>query len=208
MHDEAAVQCFDVRERTIKSGTDNLATLFWNRKGSVTADSATSRLLRVRAIHQHYHRYIPLKDYIPGPVNSMADDASQLFQLSDFKFLTYFNSTYPQPRSWHLWNPTSQMHSAVISALHSKRSRPASFLLAPEPPLPTGYCERSSVTTSPLILPHKSSKTPFLCSKSSPDGTGPEKWLPAKGPSDLALWKMPYAALGKRSQVWGPRTRA
>jgi hypothetical protein len=88
MHDEAAVQCFDVRKRTIKSGTDNLATLFWNRKGSVTANSATSRLLRVRAIHQRYHCYVPLKDYIPGPVNSMADNASRLFQLSDFKFLT------------------------------------------------------------------------------------------------------------------------
>jgi hypothetical protein len=56
LHDEAAVQFFDVRERTIKAGTDNLATLFWSRKGSVTANSATSCLLRIQAIHQRFHR--------------------------------------------------------------------------------------------------------------------------------------------------------
>ena len=34
---DAAAQCFDVRERTIMSNTDNLPTLFWTRKGSTTS---------------------------------------------------------------------------------------------------------------------------------------------------------------------------
>jgi hypothetical protein len=143
LHDDAATQCFDIRERTIKAGTDNLVTLFSSRKGSVTANSATSHLLRIQAIHQCFHHYVALKDYIWGPVNAMADDASRLFHLTNLELLTHFNSMYPQTQPWNLWIPTSQMHSAVIAALRSKTSKPASFLLAPEPPLPTGNYGKS-----------------------------------------------------------------
>ena len=38
LHLEALAQTFDIRERTILSNTDNLATLFWQRKGSTTTD--------------------------------------------------------------------------------------------------------------------------------------------------------------------------
>jgi len=38
IHLEALSQTFDVRERTIFSKTDNLATLYWQRKGSATTD--------------------------------------------------------------------------------------------------------------------------------------------------------------------------
>ena len=41
-HEAMAAQCFDLRKRTIKSLTDNTATLFWTRRGSAT-------LLRQRA---------------------------------------------------------------------------------------------------------------------------------------------------------------
>jgi hypothetical protein len=33
--------------------------------------------------HQRYHRYFPLHDYLPGPLNRMANGASCLWHLSD-----------------------------------------------------------------------------------------------------------------------------
>jgi hypothetical protein len=167
INDDAAAHCFDVRERTTKASTDNLATMYWHRKGSVTSTSATAYLLRICALHQRYHGYHPLKDYIPGPRNNMADDASRLFHLTNPAFLSYFNSTYPQPQSWHLWTPTPQILSAMTSALRKQTSKPASFLLAPAPPIISGISGSPSATKSEWILPYKLSKIPFHSSKSS-----------------------------------------
>jgi hypothetical protein len=91
---DAAVQCFDIRERTIKLSTDNTPTLFWQRKGSTTTTTAPAYLLRVQAIHRRFHRYVPLHDFLAGDQNSTADDASRLLHLSDLQFLTYFNYHY------------------------------------------------------------------------------------------------------------------
>ena len=66
---EALCQTFDIRERTILSKTDNLATLFWQRKGSATTDQAPASLLRLFGIHQKFHRYVPRHDYLSGPSN-------------------------------------------------------------------------------------------------------------------------------------------
>ena len=65
MHQECAVQCFDVRERTTLSRTDNTGTLFWQRKGSTTTEKVAADLLRHQALHQRYHRTVPLHDYEP-----------------------------------------------------------------------------------------------------------------------------------------------
>jgi hypothetical protein len=205
INDEAAAHCFDIRERTTKAGTDNLATMYWHRKGSVTSSSATAYLLRIQALHQRYHRYHPLKDFIPGESNTMADDASRLHHLSDPAFLNHFNSTFPQAQSWHLWTPTPQIISAMTSALRKQTSKPASFLVAPAPPMPTGTSGSPFVPTCEWTLPYKSSKTLFLSSKSSRTATG-TVITPAKRMSDLKPWTAPYATLAKRSRVWGPRT--
>jgi hypothetical protein len=95
LHHDIIAQCFDVRERTTKSNTDNTATLFWNRKGSITTSSPTAYLLRLKALHQRYHRYLALHDFLPGSQNNMADDASRLHTLTNSEFLSYFNSHYP-----------------------------------------------------------------------------------------------------------------
>ena len=52
IHLEALAQTFDVRERTLLSKTDNLNTLFWQRKGSATTEKVPSHLLRLFGIHQ------------------------------------------------------------------------------------------------------------------------------------------------------------
>ena len=54
LHLEALSQCFDIRERTVLSKTDNLNTLFWQRKGSATTEKVPAHLLRLFGIHQHF----------------------------------------------------------------------------------------------------------------------------------------------------------
>jgi hypothetical protein len=82
-------QHFDIRERTILSKTDNLAALFWQRKGSTTSDKVPPYLLRLFGIHQRLHHYVPRHDYIPGGSNALADDASGLFHLPDEAFTPF-----------------------------------------------------------------------------------------------------------------------
>jgi hypothetical protein len=102
------------------SKTDNLATLYWQRKGSTTPDKVSPHLLRLFGIHQRLHRYVPHHDYIPSGSNPLADDASRLFYLSDHEFLTHFNTVYPQPLSYHYAMLTPSLVSAVILVLLKK----------------------------------------------------------------------------------------
>jgi len=203
---ECAVQNFDIRERTILSSTDNTPTLFWSRKGSTTTVGPAAYLLRLQSYHQRYHRYVPRHDFLAGSRNVMADDASRLQHLSDVDFLTHFNSTYPQPQSWRLWTPPPQIISSVISALHRRPSKPASFLLAPRRPMPTGC----SGTPSALLWPSTPylpiSKSQLLSSKSSPIATELAKSHPVVTRSDLERSRMSYGALAKRSLDWAKVT--
>ena len=205
-HDEVAARCFDIRERTIKSSTDNLATLFWYRRGSVTTTSPTATILRQQSMHQRYHRYVSLKDYVPGPLNTLADDASRLAHLDDHQFLTYFNSTYPQPTPWHLYHLPHAMLSCGTSALHTRMYPTASFLHAPPPPHPNGAFGKHSATPFISLLPFKTSKTRSPICRYSPTATGMDSSTPLVALSEAARWKVPYAPLAKRWRVWGPRT--
>jgi hypothetical protein len=96
IHHEVAAQCFNLRERTLCSKTDNLATLFWARKGSATTTKPPAYLLCMLSLHQQFHCYVPLHDYLPGPLNTMANDASRMWHLNDAELLHHFNSRYLQ----------------------------------------------------------------------------------------------------------------
>ena len=206
LHDDVAAHCFDVRERTLKSGTDNIATLYWYRRGSVTTTSPTATLLRNHAMHQRFHRYVSLKDYIPGPVNTLADDASRFTHLSDAAFLSYFNSTYPQAHPWHLYHPRRPMLSSATCALRNKMSPMESFLHDPPPPLHSGLSGTPSAPPSMSLLPFKASPTPSHTFRSLPCDTATAASAPVDALSVAAPWKVPYVALAKRLPVWGPRT--
>lgn len=206
LHDDVAAQCFDVRERTIKSCTDNLSTLYWDRRGGVTTTSPTATVLRQQALHQRFHRYVKLRDYIPGPINTMADDASRLFHLTDLEFLAYFNQAYPQPQPWRLYKVPPRIASSAISALLHKRSPRELFLQEPAPPLPTGPSGRHTVPRYPSILPFKGSKIPSRFCRSLHGASATDSSTRRDAQSEAAQWRMPYAVLHKRSLQWGPRT--
>lgn len=92
---DVLAQEFDVREKTVHNSSDNVATVWWQRKGAVSSSGPTARLLRIQALHQRHFRYVPLHDYIPGPANAMSDDCSRLWHLTDTQLLSHFNVSFP-----------------------------------------------------------------------------------------------------------------
>jgi len=207
-HVDVAARTLDVRERTIRSATDNAATLFWARKGSVTTTSPTATILRHLSLHQRFHRFVNQLDFVAGTSNSMADAASRLFHLDDREFLTFFNSTFPQTIPWRLCTLPPKLISAGISALHMQTCSPESFLPRLKPLRPSGPCGPTSATPYPSTLPFKTLPIRSLSSKSSLTATAEALSTPAADPSAVAPLKVPYVALGKRLRLWGPRTLA
>ena len=120
LHLQAVCQAYDVRAWTLLSKTDNLATLFWQRKGSPTTDKCPRYLLRLFGIHQCYHRYVPRHAYLPGPSNPIENDSSRLFHLSYKQFLQYMSSNYKHPKPYLLLPLEPAVISDVISALLMK----------------------------------------------------------------------------------------
>jgi hypothetical protein len=123
----------------------------------------------------------------------MADDASQLWTLSDSQLLDYFNSTYPQTHSWQLCPPTEQVSSAVISLLSRKVSQRESAHLAWRQPNRSG---RSGASSAPLLTPTPasvSSGIPFQSSSFLPGASATVASHPLGTRSALEQRRMPYS---------------
>lgn len=196
----------NVQEHTIQNFHDNTPAVFWNRKGSTTSSGPAAYLLRLQALHQRFHRYIPRHDYIPGPDNAMADDCSRRWDLSDAQLLTHFNSTYPQGVSWELCQLRQPMNSALTSALSRRRSAPESFLAAPRRPTNIGKSGWILQPSLESTRGSRSSATQSPSSKYSPPATETAESRPARNPFDLEQWKTPYVLSGRRLPAWGPVT--
>jgi hypothetical protein len=155
--------------------------VYWQRKGSATTCGPPASLLRLQAYYQRFHRYLPRSDYYrEGPQNAVAGNASRLLHLDDKQLLAHFNSTYPQAQSWRIWTPPPEILSAVTMSLHRMQCKPASFLLAPPLPMPTGISGLTSACPWPLIPFLQTSKIPSVSSKSWLNDTVLAPLLPAK----------------------------
>lgn len=204
---EAASQCFDVRERTVLCRTDNLNTLFWSRKGSASTVKPTAHLLRQLALHQRLHRYVPRHDYVPGPANNIADDASRLFHLSHTQFLAHFNSNYPLKRSsYQVWTPNSQFLSAIHSALLKRPYKRESLNNVPKPPTPIGTPGPSSQLHWGLTPFSRGSKTKSPSFRYSRSESAMASFPVKAREWDLDKLRITYGRLAKRSSLWGPKT--
>jgi len=208
LHLDVVCQHYDTRERTLLSKTDNLATLFWQRKGSTTSDKVPPRLLRLLAIHQRLHRYVPRHDYIPGGSNPLADDASRLFHLTDSQLLTHFNSNYPQQHSYHYATPTPSMVSAVTSALLKKPYNVESLQDETPAPTPTGDPGAISLLSWASTPFSKPSRTKYQSSKSSSTEYMLEHLRSTAIPSSLEWLRITYGALAKCSSCWATAIHA
>jgi hypothetical protein len=99
---DVLVSNVDARGATARNFSDNTPTIYWQRKGAVSTSGPAARLLRLQALHQWWHRYVPMDEYLPGPVNVMSGDCSRSLDLTDSQLLHHFNSSFPQNRPWHL----------------------------------------------------------------------------------------------------------
>lgn len=102
---ERAYQCFDVQERTILLQTNNMGTLYRQRKCSTTTNKATKKLLCIHGYQQGDHLSAPIYDFVHGPENPEADDAPQLQHLTNCAFVHHFGRRYLHTHSWLLWTP-------------------------------------------------------------------------------------------------------
>jgi hypothetical protein len=116
-------QTFDIRSHTIHNLSENSATVAWKRKGAASTAGPVAYLLRLHALHQRHHRYIPLHDFIPGVANVLADQCSRLFHLTDQQLLAHFDVAFPQTMPWQQFPLRSETLSALISALSRKKTR-------------------------------------------------------------------------------------
>jgi hypothetical protein len=210
-HKQVLVQAIPaVAERPIWLAGDNRASLSWATKGSATSTSARAYLLRLNALHQRRHRYVPLHDHIAGKANVMADDASRLWHLSDADLLTHFCTVYPpQATSWKLLTLQADMRLALIGSLSRRRFIPPTLRIATTLPLARGRSGADTVTHAasvPISKTLRATRSPFSSSLHS--GTAPAASHPATGPSDLERWRTPYATWRRRSPGWGPQTLA
>jgi hypothetical protein len=204
-HDVAA-HTFNIRERTVASGSDNTPTVAWQQKGSTTTTSAPAYLLRIQALHQRFHCYCLSSFFVPGLLNAMADDCSRLWRLTDAELISHFNLTYPQTGSWRLAIPKPEMLSSVTCALRRQRPAPASFLLAPAPTTARGSSGKPFATISSSTLGSPTPQTQSFSYRSLPNATEQAKLHPASGLHDLEQWNKPSARWVRPLRAWGPRT--
>ena len=139
-----------MRHRNITTCCDNTPLVAWSLKVSVSWDSQVAYLLRLLALHRRFYRFISTVTHILGGTNSMADNASRLWNLSDNELLAHFNSNYPQARSWKLAPLRPQMHFTLISSLYKRRSTKGLFPKEPDQTNAASGNGKSSAETTTL----------------------------------------------------------
>ena len=207
-HDAVLATNVPTQHLTLCTFTDNSPTVAWRGKGSVTTTGPAAYLLQLSALHRRHHRYKSEVQFIPGDLNIMADDCSRKWNLSDSQLVHYFNINYPQPTSWQLCHLTPEMHSALTSCLHRKRSKPELYLREPKKhsqPGPFGvrFAPPSLSTLSFPMWPIRSLSSKPLASAGVTGESRPVRTL-----TELALLRTPFALSRRRSPAWGPKILA
>ena len=205
-HADVLAQHADVRELTTHNCCDNTAAVFWQRKGSTTSVGPAAHLLRLQALHQRHHRYVPLHDYIPGTANVMADLASRSQHLSDSQLLSRFDSSFPQTRPWTLCRLRKPMLSALTCSLFKKRFAPESLLNEPQHTTTIGIGGMRSALKSASTPSCEMSATQCQHSKSLPSATEMVGSPPTVTLSDLEQWRTHCGLWARSSPAWGPKT--
>jgi hypothetical protein len=199
-HPDILASAYDIREQTICALSDNTAAVSREHRGSTSVDAAAAYLCRIASLHQRTNRYRLTTDYIPGPLNVMADDLSRRWDLSDSQLLAYFNSTYPQSVSWQLCQLRPELISTTMMAL-SKQHSPPDFLKAAKPLLQhTG--QSGAVSVNNMAWMPTCPKEPMQSSGSKNSLLEYEQanFPPPKNLSELTRWRTPSVTLARRTQ--------
>jgi hypothetical protein len=200
---DVLAQSFDVRSHTVHNLSDNSPTVAWQKKGATSSSGPVAYLLRLHALHQRHHRYLPLHDFIPGIANVLADQCSRHFHLTDTQLLSHFNASFPQTMPWRIYHLRKGTISALLSALSRRRTALAPLLNAPERRMRIGAARKSFASRTTLTHSSQTVRTQSPPFKSSPSDIATAARLPCIEPSDLVQWKTPSARWARRSPNWG-----
>ena len=207
-HHSVIADTCDVREKTVWTGSDNTANVYWLRKGSTTTTGPPAHLLRIQAFHQRFHRYVPTHDYVPGTANAMADICSRAWHMTDSQLVSHFNTLFPQPQSWKLCRLRPEMSSALTSALCRKPSSLAFVQKLPTLRMPIGHFGPNIATPLTSTLSSALSQIRSHSSPSLRSDTETVAFPPAANVSQLAGYQQSSVRWARRSNGWGPRTLA
>jgi hypothetical protein len=194
-HPDILTSNMDVREQTIRALSDKTAAISRNRRGSTSTNSPAAYLCRMASIHQRAHRYSLITNYLPGPLNVMADDLSRRWDLSDSQLLLYFNSCYPQALPWKLCYLRPAMNSSAMLSLSMRRCNPASLLDAALPLKHTGISGNMAWSPTWPKDPMQSTGCKFSLSEYVQAGFPPPTSL-----SELTRWQTPSPISVRRTQ--------
>ena len=201
---DVLAQYANVAERTTHNCYDNIPAVYWQRKGATTTIGPAAYLLRLQGIHQRLYRYVPLRDYIPGFLNEMADILSRRWDLSDDQLLAYFNTHFPQKRPWRLCPLRPEMNSWLTSALSRRRSVPELFQPTPSKRMDIGTFGWSTAEPINSTLSFTGLKIKSRSSKSSAVDSASAKLLPAASASCLNQFRTRSVRWARGSPYWGP----
>ena len=201
---DVLAQYANVAERTTHNCYDNIPAVYWQRKGATTTIGPAAYLLRLQGIHQRLYRYVPLRDYIPGFLNEMADILSRRWDLSDNQLLAYFNTHFPQKRPWRLCPLRPEMNSWLTSALSRRRSVPELFQPTPSKRMDIGTFGWSTAEPINSTLSFTGLKIKSRSSKSSAVDSASAKLLPAASASCLNQFRTRSVRWARGSPYWGP----
>ena len=207
LHLEALAQCFDARERTALSKTDNLNALFCQRKASLSSDKVPPHLLCLFGIHQRYHRYVPQHDYISGVSNPVADALLRDFFLLWKELLDSVAPHLPvAPEDCQVWMPSPHICSAVTAALTKKRLAPGDVLVETKP-ADQSFSPRECTPLSWALHPLSRGRSTKLGSyKASTDEYVVNDLRPEAIPPGQDRLKVPYGTLKRRPADWCRRS--
>ena len=183
-------------------GSYNTANIHWIQKGSRTTLGPVAYLLRLQALHQRQHHYVPMHDYVPGEENEIVDICSRTWQLTNSQLLNLFNRHFLQPLSWEIFDLSSTMNSALISVLFRKWSSKVFNLRQPKPRTRTGSPGMPTSKSLELIPFFETSPS---C-KSLPPATTMDALHTTASRSRLTQYQMSSAWWARRSNGWGPLT--
>ena len=209
LHEAILGSHFDLKHRTVRTGSDNIPAVAWRNKGSASTKGSAAYLLRLASLQQRRLSHIPRVHCIPGMANILADIASRRFDLSSSQLLALFDSIAPQNAPWReLQVPPAQL-STVISAIRQQRQQGTSPPTAHAPPTKSGTnagypsFESSAWQTIPFS-PASTTKSHSFGSLLT--GLGTVEAAEAVTQSELSTWLTKSITLSKRSRNWGPRT--
>jgi hypothetical protein len=104
----------------ILSGSDNITSIYWIRKGSTTTSTTAGSLVRLCSWLLRKHQVAAPITFLAGKDNPLADAASRRWDLTNSQLCSLFDHVFPQATSWKMLCLTLQRRHGLSSLCQDK----------------------------------------------------------------------------------------